>query len=88
MPSKIMNINKYGLCFILGILQMLLMGWAHSDSKIKPAHESSEQSIKSDTENNKSGNNANSRAIEKLPRKFIPSEKIKADSSVPFPVDI
>lgn len=84
--SQIMNIFTYGLSMIM--LLMLLAGWAQSDTKIEPVNTSSEQSIKAVPENNKAQKNAGSRAIKKLPREFIPSEKIKADSSVPFPVDI
>lgn len=53
--------------------------------------ESSTSSKESSTSNKKpsTGMKKNSKVSPyKQPAKFIPSEKIKADSSVPFPVDI
>lgn len=75
----------FTLCLALFLSHDIIYAENNSQIEIEETTDSSKKE-QSSIENNK--NSVMKRSQTKQKRNFIPSEKITADSSVPFPVDI
>ena len=76
-----MNYKKNKIFMVVTML-FLMSAWVYAESEAKKINE---QTVKVPKQ---TPGKSNSKRIKKYPTEFVPSEKIKSDASVAFPVDI